>query len=478
MKKGLLILTVLIAHFSMSQIADVETEWVNNDLKHSSIKSYSFENLDKLFDSTKVIKWDVFPDVVGSVSKRNFKTQIGTGAMVEIGYNKKIAFQARYSVGYTNIANTSYTPELQTKAYLINNLSKNKTTPNYLYNDIRFRFTYRPIKEVEIQAGIDNQHIGEGDRSLMSGYQSVPSPFAKVKLNLWRFEYHFIQQLWSENMFTKNYAPVGNASHYLSYKINKNFHIGFFETVVYGMKDSLYNRGFSLEYVNPFVLFRPQEFGLGSPDNVILGFDASYQLGNHMVYGSFILDEFLLSEIRARKRWWANKYAVQLGVKSHFYAGDHHFFHRFEATLVRPFTFTQRVIDAVYGNDKIPIAHPLGANFIELYDEINWRYKNFDFSLYLQYYLKGESNGDDFTGGDIFTSYNARKEQYHYTIGRGLTTWRYAMGMHLAYGIRQNKWQVFVEPRLIVDKIEKNILYNAFVSVGIHRKIGSTRRNY
>jgi hypothetical protein len=460
----------------MSQIADVETEWVNNNLNHSAVKSYSFENIDRLFDSTKVLKWDAFPDVVGSFSKNDFKTQLGLGAMIELGYMQKIAFQARYAVGYTNAVNVAYSPLLQPKAYFSNRLSK--SGQNYLYNDIRFRFTYRPIKEVELQAGIDNHHIGEGDRSLMAGYQSAPSPFVKMKLNLWRFEYHFTQQLWSQGMFTKQYIPIGNASHYLSYKINKNFHVGFFETVVYGMKDSIYNRGISLEYMNPFVMFRPQEFGIGSPDNVILGLDASYQIGNHMVYGSFVLDEFLLSEIRARRRWWANKYAGQIGVKSHFYAGDHHFFHRFEATLVRPFTFTQRTIDAVYGNDALPIAHPLGANFIELYDELNWRYKNFDFTLYIQYYLKGESNGDVFTGGDIFTSYNARKEQYNFTIGSGKTTWRYAAGLHLAYGLHQNKWQVFLEPRLLIDKVEKSLFYNGFVTVGIHRKIGSSRRNY
>lgn len=479
MKKLFTFLCFFAANIGLGQISPIESEWINNELNHSTVKTYSFENIEQLFDSSKVLKWDAFPDVIGSYGKFDFKTQIGAGIMFETGYKKKLAFQMRYSVGYTNSPNIAYSPNLHTKAMFVNNIFKNKTNKNYLYNDIRFRLTYRPIKEVELQAGIDNQHIGEGDRSLMAGYQSIPNPFVKLKLNLWRFQYHFIQQLWSEGMFTKDYLPVGNATHYLSYKINKNFHVGFFESVVYGMKDSIYNRGFSLEYMNPFILFRPQEFGIGSPDNVVLGFDASYQTGNHMVYTSFVMDEFLLSEIRARKRWWANKYAIQLGVKSHFETGQHRFFHRFEANLVRPFTFTQRVIDAVYGNEGLPIAHPLGANFIELYDEINWKYKKIDFTLFLHYYLKGETyNGTPFTGGDIFTSYNARTAQYGFTIGSGVTTWRYTAGAHLAYGVYKDKWQVFMEPRLMIDKVETNILYNGYITVGIHRKIGANRRNY
>ena len=479
MKNWLFILSLLSISTLMSQISEIESDWVKNGLKHSAVKTFSFESIDRLFDSSKVVKWDVFPDIIGSLSKNQFKTQLGAGAMVEVGYKNKIAFQMRYTAGYSNAPNISYSPDLQTKAYFMNDISKKVTHSNYIYNDLRFRFTYRPIKQIELQTGIDNHHYGEGDRSIMMGKQSAPSPFVKLKGSIWRLQYELLQEVWSEGMFTKNYLPKGAATHYISYKVTPNIHVGIFETVVYGMKDTLYNRGISLEYLNPFIFYRPQEYNLGSTDNIILGLNASFQMDGHMVYGSLVLDEFLLGEIKARKRWWANKYAAQIGVKSHFNKGKHHFFHRLEGNLVRPFTYTQVRPDVVYANENLPKAHPLGANFIELYDEFNWRYKHYDFTVFLQYYLKGDmASSNDNPGGDIYLPYTLRKEEYNYTIGRGLTKWRYTLGAHLAYGIMKNKWKVFVEPRLVIDKVEKSMFYNGYLTVGIHRQIGANRRNY
>lgn len=487
-KVGWIYAFLVIPFLSWGQISPMENEWIENGLKHSSVKSQSFENVEELFTTSKKV-WDVFPDVVGSFRRNSFKTQLGAGVMFETGYKSKIAFQMRYAVGYTNAPNMLYSSDLQTKAYFTNKLPTKLFSDNYLYNDLRFRFTYRPIEQIEIQTGIDKQYFGEGDRSLMLGQQSAPSPFVKLKGSIWRLQYHFLQQVWSEGMFTKNYLPKGVATHYISYKVTKNLHIGIFESVVYGMKDTLYNRGISFEYMNPFIFFRPQEYNLGSTDNVILGLDLSYQFGNtgrNMIYGSLVLDEFLLKEIRARSRWWANKYAAQIGVKSHFNKDNHLFFHRFEANLVRPFTYTQIRPDVVYANENLSSAHPLGANFIELYDELNWKYDHFDFTLFLQYALRSNYEVDDNNGtytisnvgGNIYLPYTYRKEEYNYKIGRGITQWRYMVGAHLAYGIMKDKWQVFIEPRLIIDKFEKSVHTNPYFTLGIHRAIGANRRNY
>jgi len=466
-----------------AQILDRESDWVNNGLRHSTQKSFSFENIESLLDTTKITKWDVFPSVLGSYYTKNphFQTQIGAGVALETGFKKKIAFQLRYELGYGyQTQNNSFSSGLQTKAYFENRLplKNSNASEQFIYNDLRFRFTYRPIRQIELQAGIDNQHYGEGDRSIFLGTQAGPSPFVSFKGKIWHFEYTFMQQLWSEGMFTSSYAPKGNVSHYISYKINKNLHLGIFESVVYGMKDTLYNRGYELEYLNPFIFFRPQEYSLGSTDNVLLGLDISYQFDKNMIYGSFLFDDFLLSELRARSRWWANKYTAQIGIKSYFGKGNHHFFHRFEATFVRPFTYSQIRPDVVYANAGLPAAHPLGANFVELYDEINWKYKRFDFTLFLQYYLKGFSLPNDNTGGNIYQPYDERKEDYHYTIGRGITTWHYAVGAHLGYQLHHQRWQVFIEPRLLIDKVEKKTSASAYFMIGIQRPIGAYRRNY
>lgn len=496
MKKQLAWIFLGLVSNSFAQISPVESDWINNGLEHSVEKVYSFDNIEKLFDSSKTITWDYFPDVVtGYQTKTNrFRLQAGVGVALETGYKKKIAFQLRYALGYSNALNEPYSSAIQTKSFLMNpigsknSVSSGETTVNTIYNDLRFRFTYRPIQRIEIQTGIDQFHFGEGDRSMMQGQQGIVSPFIKFKGNIWQLQYTFMHQLWSEGMFTKNYRPKGVATHYLSYKILPQLHLGIFESVVYGMKDTLYNRGFEFEYLNPFIFFRPQEYSVGSTDNVILGADISYQFQKHMVYAGFLIDDFFLSEMLARKKWWANKYTLQFGVKSHFDLQSHHFFHRIEGNLVRPFTYAQLIDDVVYGNEGLPAAHPLGANFWEIYDELNWKYKNWEATLMLQYYLKGldfigknEKTGldsTDYTGGDIYVPYTWRNEEYGYTIGRGVRYQRWMVGIHLAYGLHQQRWQVFVEPRLIIEKINHQTKWNGYFTVGIQRPIGSRRRNY
>ena len=54
------------------------------------------------------------------------------------------------------------------------------------------------------------------------------------------------------------------------------------------------------------------------------------------IYTQFLLDEFLLDEIRAGNGWWANKYSWQLGVK----VNNPKSFYRLEFNLARPFTYS------------------------------------------------------------------------------------------------------------------------------------------
>lgn len=469
------------------QISPLETKWIDNGLQHSAEKAKSFENIELLFDSSKISKFDYFPDVIGSYNSlfKDTKLQTGFGIAYETGLKKKLAFQLRYTAGFSSAPNSDFPSDLQTKAYFMNHLPKNDLGNEFIYNDLRFRLTYRPIKQVEFQTGIDRQHFGEGDRSEMMGFQMAPAPFIKAKGNIWRLQYQFMHQLWSEGMFTSNYRPKGVVSHYLSYKVIPSLHIGLFESVIYGIRDTLYNRGFEFEYLNPFIFFRPQEYGLGSSDNVILGADISYQFQKNMIYSSFIIDDFSLKEIRARNRWWANKYTFQLGIKSLFYSGEHKIFHRFEANLVRPFTYSQLVDDVVYGNEGIPTAHPLGANFFELYDEINWKYKKWDLTIFVQGFIRGTIEFDLLnsgkiysTGGNIYLPYTLRKEEYNYTIGRGMTQRRWMIGTHLAFSLHKDRWQVFVEPRLIIDQNPSIKDTYGYLTVGIHRPIGANRRNY
>lgn len=114
------------------------------------------------------------------------------------------------------------------------------------------------------------------------------------------------------NPFLRKYTSM----HYLDLNIGKRASIGVFESVVWH-NDTMGQRGFDIGYMNPFIFFRPVEFSIGSPDNVLMGFNAKYKITNKTTaYAQLLLDEFLIKEVRAGKGWWGNKQGWQIGIKS------------------------------------------------------------------------------------------------------------------------------------------------------------------
>jgi hypothetical protein len=478
MGKILFLILIFVVRFSQAQEVDVERFWTSNTATiHSAVKLKSFYQIDSLYqDSTSNISITVAPDVLFAFQQDAFRVKTGINVVFQANWKSKMSFISNYRVGYSNQATTIYESVLQPKAFFANPLKKNQS----IYHDIRGRFAYTPNKYLQFQTGIDHMFIGEGERSLFLGNQGVPNPFAQLKVKLWKFEYHFIQQFWREGIY-KRYAPKGNTSHYLSFKANKKWSFGFFETVVYDMKDTLYNRGLELEYLNPVVFFRPQEYNLGSSDNVLLGLDFSYQVKKSMLYGQVIVDDFFLKEIRARNRWWANKFGVQLGFKTWIDKGENHFFVRSELNIVRPFTYSQVNRNAVYGNSGLTAAHPLGSNFVEFYQEVAFQRKDWKVQLWIQAYLKGldsiKGAGASF-GGDIYQSYNFRPEEYNFTIGRGITTHVVQIGTQVSKSILNQNLQLFVEPRIRIVNTEGTVQNKFYLTVGFQRKLGADRRNY
>ena len=96
--------------------------------------------------------------------------------------------------------------------------------------------------------------------------------------------------------------------------------------------------------------------GIGGSYN----FDDSYKL-----YGQFLLGEFVLREFIAGTGWWGNKYGIQLGIQTPeaFKISGLHLL--LEGNLVRPYTYSHSNTLSNYGYEMQPLAHPLGANFIE-----------------------------------------------------------------------------------------------------------------
>ena len=135
-----------------------------------------------------------------------------------------------------------------------------------------------------------------------------------MRASIWRLEYGLLYQFYHENTPSTRAWKFG-ATHYLSYNVTRNWNITALSRYCFNPKTVNLTVHLKLNTLNPIVFFRPQEYSLGSSDNVLLGIQTSYRIKQHTIYGQLLLDEFVLKEIRSRSQWWANKYGVQLGVK-------------------------------------------------------------------------------------------------------------------------------------------------------------------
>lgn len=263
------------------------------------------------------------------------------------------------------------------------------------YVQPQFLAEYKAKKFFNLSLGYAKNFIGDGYRSAILGDNTNPSWFGKIQTKFWRFHY---TNLWLSPSASYVDPTSGVkqhptrkfiAAHFLTYAVNKKFSISFYEAVVWKSKDTLNNRGFDVNYLNPVVFYRPIEFSTGSSDNSLIALSAHWKTTKaSLIYGQFLIDEFLVSAVKqdilkqmgrptnGEWGWWANKQAAQFGVKL--------FPQRFlkglqvlaEYNIVRPFTFTHTSVIQSYTNNGQSLALPQGANCAEYVGLISYRKSN------------------------------------------------------------------------------------------------------
>ncbi len=487
----LIFITYFLISFSKlgaQSVLEAEGKWKSNsDSNYSSYKQiFQFDHKfipdDSLSTTSKKLKLNFAPEILGAYQREKIEYIAGLKILGEAKINSKIEANFLYSATYSNTQNTPYIGDLQTKAYFKNSFNNSSG----IYHDLRGRIRYKANDYIQFQTGIDKQFIGEGDRSLLSGNQGFASPFLLMKANFWKFEYYTIHQIWREGK-PNHYLPKANATHYLNFNLGPKFSLGIFETVVHVIKDTLYNRGFEVEYLNPLIFYRPQEYSNGSTDNVILGLNGFLTWGQkikNLIYGQFVLDDINIQEIKNKSKWWANKYGIQLGYKVWFKVKNTDMFARTEINVITPFTFSATDLSTNYSNQGLPNAHPLGSNFLESYSEFAFKIKKYEINSWVQFYKKGNDylNNPSSYGGDIFKSYNNRISDYGIALGIGETTYSFQFGTKISREIifikRQKNIKAFIEPRLFLKKRTPKIENDLFFTIGIHSDFGDNKRNY
>jgi hypothetical protein len=399
-----------------------------------------------------------------SPSSLYFRHGLGIQTDLKISPN----WYARIGYNFASLSNdTNY---LDTRSYSYTR--KQDKIP--LSHNLLGRISYTPNHIFNFQLGLDRNFIGEGNRSLFLSDYGKPYPFAQIRARFWHIEYLVMYQFFSENYKLKQQSKYG-AMHYLSWNVTKWLNVGVFETVVFQPKDTLLNRGYELEYLNPVIFYRPQEYAIGSSDNVLLGLSLSAKWKQHTFYGQLILDEFLLSEIKARSGWWANKYGAQLGIKGRFKLKKEKFFYRIEGNAVRPYTYSHLNALQNYGNAGYTLAHPYGGNFAEILGELKWQNKKWSIKTFFSYGIQGlDKNGKSY-GGDIYQPYTNRPNDYQNEIGQGLKNNFVRNQWYVCYAI-QGIHQVFAEINLRYDSAYSR--FSLLPLIGFRTNLWNDYRNY
>jgi hypothetical protein len=315
-----------------------------------------------------------------------------------------------------------------------------KTATGLDYFEARGYFTFNVTKYIDVAFGYDRNFIGTGHRSLLLSDFGTNNLFLKLNTRIWRLNYQNIfMELHSSippagtQLVPKKYA----AMHHLDIAVTKWLNIGLFEGVIFGRQ----NR-FDFGYLNPIIFYRSIEQQNGSFDNSIIGFDFKANLPKRFqVYGQLMLDEFLLSEVKANNGWWANKWGIQLGAKYIDAFNVSNLDLQIEHNRVRPFAYSHYDSVANYTHYNQPLAHPLMASFSETIGIA--RYQPAPKWLAVAriiYWKQGRDSSSRSFGSNIFLPNVApyRQGDYGYNIGSGWATNVLYGSFLLSYELREN----------------------------------------
>ena len=229
--------------------------------------------------------------------------------------------------------------------------------------------------------------------------------------------------------FENNYDYMGYAkkymsSHYLSYNLNNKVSFGLYESVIWKTNRTLGANGFDINYLNPVIFFRPVEYSINSPDNVLIGLNFKYKISNKSnIFSQIVVDEFTLNEMKQSNGYWANKYGYQIGYKCFDFLNTPNLTLHLERNYVRPYTYSHWN-ESNYGHYNEELAHPVGANFSENILIISYRKERISAQFkYLDIIYGSDYLNDSISfGSDIYADYNNRPFDYGVAMYNGNKT--------------------------------------------------------
>ena len=314
---------------------------------------------------------------------------------------------------------------------------KQGTVYDYTYSTAHI--AYR-TGNFQFQLANDKLFIGDGYRSMLLSDVSIPYPYFKASYTGSKIQYaaiymqhidQFAPKLSDALGFQKKWAVM----HYFDWNINKKWTLGLFDAVIWQDADSSGKRGFEMGYANPIIFLRAAEYATSSSDNALIGINLKYQATqNTKLYAQLALDELKIDEYFANKGWWANKFGLQLGVRSRSILGIENLNGFTEVNLAKPYTYTHKNTQRSYTNYGDALAHPLGANFIENVSRLEYKLDRWNAMLQVNYSKYGlDSLTGTNVGKNILASYNTRDKEYGNKLLQGIPASLLFVDARIAY---------------------------------------------
>jgi hypothetical protein len=349
------------------------------------------------------------------------------------------------------------------------------------YIDARGSINFTAAKYLDFQFGYDKNFIGNGYRSLFLSDFGNSYLFLKINTRIWKLNYmnlfmELVPQTVNISSGNKLLDNKYAAIHHLSMNVTRWLNVGIFEAVVFGRK----NR-FSLSYLNPIIFLRASEQQNGSADNALIGIDFKANVAKRFqFYGQFLLDEFLLKEVRAGNGWWANKFGIQLGGKYINAFGLKNLDLQGEINTVRPFTYSHFDSVSNYTHYNQPMAHPLGANFVEAIGIVRYQpHPKWTTSARLILWKQGIDTASSNYGTNIFRMNSDRPAgDYGYDLPSGPRSTGVNAQLLVSYEVKEN---IFLEASALIRRWKTGLtelpdMNTSVITAGI--RMNMFRREY
>jgi hypothetical protein len=332
------------------------------------------------------------------------------------------------------------------------------------YIDARGSINFTAAKYLDFQFGYDKNFIGNGYRSLFLSDFGNSYLFLKINTRIWKLNYmNLFMQLVPQTinisignkLLDNKYAAI----HHLSMQFTPWLNVGIFEAVTFGRKNH-----FDFLYLNPIIFLRASEQQAGSADNAIIGIDVKANVAKRFqFYAQFMLDEFVLQEIRNGNGWWANKFGIQAGAKYIDAFSLKNFDLQGEINLVRPFTYSHFDSVANYTHYNQPLAHPLGANLVEAIGIIRYQpHPKWTTSARLVLWKQGVDTANSNVGTDIFMLNTSRNGDYGYKLPSGPGSTGLNAQLLASYEVKEN---LFLEASALIRRLSSDVVPTRNTSV-------------